>query len=222
MGDVIKFLKQTKISDLFSGEKADLIHGKVDDPAIDSLKKLLKARVLSIPLYDDSKKAYTCFFDILDVLHFVAAVRSLCSPSCPCPSSLRTRQQQMSCVPSRVGLFKLISLILLSGWAECNPIVPSGFMLSPPSSSHSVPSPHLTQNSGSEGTLSALEGNAAFKKTTSGEARLHSLHELSTAHSYLSSNSSPSSSLSRSPTCQAATISSPSHVRRPWSRPCSS
>lgn len=87
MGDVIKFLKGTKIADLFAGEKVELVSGLTTDPALESLRKLLKARVLSIPLYDQEKKAFTCFFDILDVLHFVTSVRApppILPPS-PCP-----------------------------------------------------------------------------------------------------------------------------------------
>jgi len=71
MGDVVKFLKNTKIADLFQGEKVELVSAKTSDPAIESLRKLIKARVLSIPLYDEQKKAYTAIFDIMDVLHFV-------------------------------------------------------------------------------------------------------------------------------------------------------
>jgi CBS domain-containing protein len=75
MGDVVKFLKKTKIEDLFQDDKTELVSGKTSDPALVSLKKLLKAKVLSIPLYDEKAKAYTAFFDIIDVLHFVTSER---------------------------------------------------------------------------------------------------------------------------------------------------
>jgi len=68
---VIKFLKQTKIEDLFKDDKGQLVVGKTDDSALTSLKKLIGAKVLSIPLYDEKAKAYTAFYDIIDVLHFV-------------------------------------------------------------------------------------------------------------------------------------------------------
>lgn len=85
MGDVVKFLKQTKIEDLFKGDKTELVSGNASDPALVSLKKLLKAKVLSIPLYDEKAKAYTAFFDIIDVLHFVTGVRF--SPALSCSLS---------------------------------------------------------------------------------------------------------------------------------------
>jgi len=83
MGDVVKFLKQTKIEDLFKDDKAELVVAKTTDPASQTLKKLLKAKVLSIPLYDEQKKEYTAFFDFIDVLHFVTSVRPSLLPLLP-------------------------------------------------------------------------------------------------------------------------------------------
>jgi len=76
MGDVVKFLKQTKIEALFEDGQSqssakDLVTGNANDPALASLKKLLEHKILSIPLYDDKARAYNAFFDILDALHFI-------------------------------------------------------------------------------------------------------------------------------------------------------
>jgi len=85
MGDVVRFLKQTKIEDLFKDDKTELVFAKTTDPALQTLHQLLKAKVLSIPLYDEKKKQYTAFFDIIDVLHFVTSVRRP-PPSAPGPA----------------------------------------------------------------------------------------------------------------------------------------
>jgi len=73
MGDVVKFLKNTKIDDLFTDPGHELVTGNANDPAMASLKKLLKHKILSIPLYDDKARAYNAFFDILDALHFIVS-----------------------------------------------------------------------------------------------------------------------------------------------------
>jgi CBS domain-containing protein len=76
MGDVVKFLKQTKIDALFTEQDTSrVIAGNANDSALSSLKKLLQYKVLSIPLYDDKARAYNAFFDILDALSFIVGAQ---------------------------------------------------------------------------------------------------------------------------------------------------
>lgn len=70
MTDLLEFMKTTTIGDL-KDTTTVIYSAKSTDPAIVSLRKLIDHHILSMPVWDEEKKAFTSFIDIMDVLTFV-------------------------------------------------------------------------------------------------------------------------------------------------------
>jgi CBS domain-containing protein len=69
--DTEKFLKTTKVKNLFPEHRTKLITVKKEDSAAFGFKILIENGILSAPVYDSLKKRYTSFIDMLDIVCYV-------------------------------------------------------------------------------------------------------------------------------------------------------
>lgn len=68
-----ELIRETTVEEIFPARVGAILDAKDKDKASVAFKKLAENRILSVPLLKPGKKGYFGFFDVLDVLHYLAA-----------------------------------------------------------------------------------------------------------------------------------------------------